>query len=371
MNVIDFKVSLNKIRNFMIEEQNTPSIEDFFSNENTPITTEAPSDLLVIPDVHGDLDAFNRSLDIGMNFFAKKSKTPEVILLGDIIDRGLDSVSIIKRIGDLTNQNINSVILIGNHEAMFIECLYNPNAYLFAQWMYNGGLQTLHSFAYLFEEKIREFIFNLYHSCESESFADLYHDCALNEDIFVEIASVLKSDPLVKHFIMNLDLCVQRSTDLFVHAGFLPNFIGSEENLEKWVFAMQTSFKQSLLNKLNGNQNDFANFLSASVSRGGQSIAGPLWADYSDFKLSQFDAALLTTLMNAQSVDRMVVGHNIVSEPHYVSVSPIPSRKLDVLFLDIGMSHHYNSSYSSMALCITEQGDEYIINNKNQLIRFI
>ena len=53
----------------------------------------------------------------------------------------------------------------------------------------------------------------------------------------------------------------------------------------------------------------------------------------------EFDAALLTTLMNAQSVDRMVVGHNIVSEPHYVSVSPIPSRKLDVLFLDIGMSH--------------------------------
>ena len=116
----------------MIEEQVTPLVENYLSQKQTPITQEAPSDLLVIPDVHGDLDAFNRSLDIGMNFFSQKSKTPEIIFLGDIIDRGSESVNIINSINDLINQNLNVVVLIGNHEAMFIECLYNPNSFLFS-----------------------------------------------------------------------------------------------------------------------------------------------------------------------------------------------------------------------------------------------
>jgi len=354
----------------MIEEQVTPLVEDYLSQKQTPITQEAPSDLLVIPDVHGDLDAFNRSLDIGMNFFSQKSKTPEIIFLGDIIDRGSESVNIINSINDLINQNLNVVVLIGNHEAMFIECLYNPNSFLFSQWIYNGGIQTLNSFAYVFDDKIREFIFNLYSLNISESFSDFYHYCALNQTMFLEISSLLRSEALIQNFIWNLDLCVQRGSDLFVHAGFLPSFIGTETNLESWIFGMQTSFKQSLLSKLNGTENDFSNFLSASVSRGGQSIAGPLWADYSDFKLSHFDAALLTTLMNNQSVHRMLVGHNIVSDPHYLRIAPLASRKLDVLFLDVGMSQYYNSSYSSMALCITQEGEEYIINNTNQLVRF-
>ena len=56
----------------MIEEQPTPTIEEFFSKKPTPITQDSPSDLLVIPDVHGDLDALNRSVDSGMQFFSDR-----------------------------------------------------------------------------------------------------------------------------------------------------------------------------------------------------------------------------------------------------------------------------------------------------------
>ena len=63
----------------MKEEQPTPTIEEFFSKKNTPITQPSPSDLMVIPDVHGDLDALNRSLDAGMQFFSNLGVVPEII----------------------------------------------------------------------------------------------------------------------------------------------------------------------------------------------------------------------------------------------------------------------------------------------------
>jgi len=355
----------------MIEEQPTPTIEEFFSKKTTPITQESPSDLLVIPDVHGDLDAFNRSLDVGMQFFSNRGVVPEVIFLGDLIDRGPNSYDVISSVVNLLKQQLDVTVLIGNHEAMFIECIYNPNSFLFAQWLLNGGLSTLNSFKFLFDSNEINFLNDLQKRINISDFADFYHDCLLNEENIKKIASLLKQCELLTSFFGSLDLCVQRSSDLFVHAGFVPNFIASESNLEKWVFAMQTNFKQSLLDKLNGTANNFSHFQSASISRGGQSVAGPLWADISDFNLSSFDSALLATLLNNQLVNRMIVGHTIVAHPYDLSISPIPNRKLEVLFLDVGMSAYYNTKYSSMAMCITESGEQYILNSSNQLISYI
>lgn len=355
----------------MIEEQSTPSLEEFFSKKNTPITQPSPSDLMVIPDVHGDLEALDRSVHAGLDFFSQRGVVPEIIFLGDLIDRGPDSCKVIQTVMGLIRNHLNVTLLVGNHEAMFIECLYNPDPFMFSQWIYNGGLETLKSFAFLFDSKMLDLIKELQQSIYTEDFPDVYHSCLLNDGLIRDMASILKGQKLLVNFFESLDLCIQRSSDLFVHAGFVPDFIASESDLNKWIFAMQTNFKQSLLNKLNGTSNNFAHFQSASISRGGKSVAGPLWADISDFNLSSFDSALLATLCNNQSVNRMIVGHTIVSHPYDLSVSPISGRKLEVMFLDVGMSSFYNTSYSGMVMCITESGEQFILNNSNQLISYI
>lgn len=355
----------------MVESQDTPSVEEYFSKKDTPITLESPTDLLVIPDVHGDMQALQYSLDSGMEFFAKQSKSPEIIFLGDLIDRGPDSAQVLKHIMDLIKDGVNVTILIGNHEAMFIECLYDPGTHVYAQWIYNGGLETLSSFNYLFDSKINEFISDLSALKPQFSFSEFYKFCLLHTPEFMNISKILREDPLIHSFVNSLDLCIRRSSDLFVHAGFVPDFISSEYNLDNWIFGLQTSFKHSLFNKMVSLENDFERFRSTSVARGGKSIAGPLWADYSDFHMSSFESALLTTLMQNQSVNRMIVGHNIVMHPHDIAISVLPNKKLDILFLDIGMSAHYDTEYSAMNMCIGSDGQEMILNSRKKLIPFL
>ena len=64
----------------------------------------------------------------------------DIVLVGDLIDRGEQSLAVIDRVAarpELT-------CLMGNHEAMLIEFLEDPET-RGARWLRNGGLQTLAS----------------------------------------------------------------------------------------------------------------------------------------------------------------------------------------------------------------------------------
>lgn len=68
----------------------------------------------------------------------------EVIHVGDYIDRGAQSLEVIDRqmsgVGDF-----KTTCLLGNHEAMLLDCLASDNRKVWHTWLSNGGEETLAS----------------------------------------------------------------------------------------------------------------------------------------------------------------------------------------------------------------------------------
>lgn len=68
-----------------------------------------------------------------------------LVVLGDMIDRGLDSLKVVQHVMEL-QQDHDVIVLQGNHDQMLGDFINNPleNAELYLQ--YNGGRDTLLSF---------------------------------------------------------------------------------------------------------------------------------------------------------------------------------------------------------------------------------
>ncbi len=67
---------------------------------------------------------------------------PQLVHLGDYIDRGPDSAGVVARLAAGSPvPGVPTVNLRGNHEQMMLDCLANPDAT--AQWLANNGADTL------------------------------------------------------------------------------------------------------------------------------------------------------------------------------------------------------------------------------------
>lgn len=102
-----------------------------------------PKRTLVVGDIHGKLNLFNRLLE-------KAEYQPgedRLILIGDLVDRGEDSRGVVARAIELKRESPNRVIVIrGNHEAMMLAALAHPESEQAELWYYNGGVETLQSY---------------------------------------------------------------------------------------------------------------------------------------------------------------------------------------------------------------------------------
>lgn len=96
--------------------------------------------LFSIGDIHGCFNA----LKIMLEHKIRLIKSDKIILLGDYIDRGIQSQEVINYIIDLQAKEFDIVALLGNHEAMLLDA-YN-NSELTSKWIQNGGFETLKSF---------------------------------------------------------------------------------------------------------------------------------------------------------------------------------------------------------------------------------
>jgi protein phosphatase len=86
--------------------------------EGDLVLLQIPSNLVIIGDVHGDIETLDTALDkIDVtDFFADKSN--KIIFLGDYIDRGSNSIDVMKKVCNLKIKYPHSIILLrGNHEA--------------------------------------------------------------------------------------------------------------------------------------------------------------------------------------------------------------------------------------------------------------
>ena len=80
---------------------------------------DIPEDLVIVGDIHGDLDALYKILnEINFEVFLA-NKNNKIIFLGDYIDRGSNSVTVLYTICKLKQMFPQSIVLMrGNHEAV-------------------------------------------------------------------------------------------------------------------------------------------------------------------------------------------------------------------------------------------------------------
>lgn len=96
--------------------------------------------LLVISDIHGQIETFKKLLDKS-GFDREKDL---LFLLGDYVDRGKDPKAVIKQVRTLENQG--AIVLKGNHEDLMERALSSLHPDAIKNWAYNGGAQTLASY---------------------------------------------------------------------------------------------------------------------------------------------------------------------------------------------------------------------------------
>jgi len=87
----------------------------------------------IISDIHGKYDMFEKMLGHW------NKDTEQLIILGDLIDRGEDSLKVVKKAMTLKD-NYGAIILMGNHEDMFLSWLREPHS------CYGEHIATLRAF---------------------------------------------------------------------------------------------------------------------------------------------------------------------------------------------------------------------------------
>ena len=178
--------------------------------------------VFAIGDIHG---CFNQLIALQDKILAhpKFNKNEDLLLyLGDYIDRGLNSKKVINQIIKLQKENVNSIFLIGNHEQVLIDFLFNKIDNL-RYWINLGADQTFKSY----DIEIADFI--------KDGFED-------------EIVNKLRNTFLSRlpkehiHFFNNFQLTYTLGSYLFVHAGVNPEKSLSEQSEKDFLWSRSDQF---------------------------------------------------------------------------------------------------------------------------------
>jgi serine/threonine protein phosphatase 1 len=104
-------------------------------------------DTYVVGDVHGRADLLERVLEaIDADIGQIRARNPQLVFVGDYIDRGPDSAAVLRRMLELSTELPNNVTcLLGNHERMMLDFLVDPVS-RGPRWLRSGGTSTLESF---------------------------------------------------------------------------------------------------------------------------------------------------------------------------------------------------------------------------------
>ena len=158
--------------------------------------------IFAIGDIHGclkQLISLQKNILNTKNF---KKDNDLLLYIGDYIDRGPHSKDVINQIIKLQKENIKSIFLMGNHEQVMIDFLFNKINNL-KYWLDLGADQTFKSY----KIEVAEFI--------KDGFGD---------DKIDRLRSVLLNELSDEHihFLKNLRLSYSVGNYLFVHAGINP-----------------------------------------------------------------------------------------------------------------------------------------------------
>lgn len=98
----------------------------------------------VIGDIHGRLDLYNAlATAIDQDDAGRTEAKTQIVLLGDLVDRGPDSAGVIARTRAWQNER-NVRVLAGNHEEMFLNAFTKPE--VLRHFLKHGGRETILSY---------------------------------------------------------------------------------------------------------------------------------------------------------------------------------------------------------------------------------
>ncbi|GMN03309.1 metallophosphoesterase family protein [Erythrobacter sp. MTPC3] len=98
----------------------------------------------LLGDIHGRLDLYEALIDaIEQDDAQSPPAQSEVILLGDLVDRGPDSAGVIARTRQWQSQR-SVRVLAGNHEDMFLQSFEKPD--ILRHFLKHGGRETIMSY---------------------------------------------------------------------------------------------------------------------------------------------------------------------------------------------------------------------------------
>lgn len=135
-------------------------------------------------DPHGEYRKFLNMLD-KINF----NENDKMIILGDVIDRGSESIPLLQFI----MRQKNMELLLGNHEHMVLKGLIHNDMGYYNCWINNGGLSTLYQFDKL--NKIQQNnILEYLQSCKLYKIIDNYilSHAGVNTEVYTNDLSIGK-----------------------------------------------------------------------------------------------------------------------------------------------------------------------------------
>ncbi|MCX6155506.1 MAG: metallophosphoesterase [Candidatus Kapabacteria bacterium] len=144
----------------------------------------------VIGDIHGCAKTFRELVFNQLHVMSGDY----VYLLGDLIDRGPDSKSVLDTIFELISKGIIVKSIIGNHEQLLLDAIDYP--YKAEAWLSNGGFKTLDSFDLInlsqIDSKYYNFIKNMSYYIILEKFVLVHAGLDFEaDDIFRDKSTML------------------------------------------------------------------------------------------------------------------------------------------------------------------------------------
>ncbi len=178
--------------------------------------------IFAIGDIHGCLNQLISIHDQIFNYKNYKKEEDLLIYIGDYIDRGPKSKQVIDQILQLKNKEINTVFLMGNHEEMMIDFLFNKINNL-KNWLNYGADQTFKSY----DIEVVDFI--------KDGFED---------QIIAKLRKVLIEKLGNEHinFFKSLQLTFSVAQYLFVHGGINPKKNLTDQSKQDYLWARSDDF---------------------------------------------------------------------------------------------------------------------------------
>lgn len=174
--------------------------------------TAAPEGVCIyaVGDIHGRRDLLDQLLVLIEEDAAKLPDgiRPQIVFLGDYIDRGLKSRDVIELFASGALDRFDPVYLLGNHEEALLRFL--QEASFGSQWARFGGAETLYSYGLAPPNK--------------RASLNSHEEMAAARDAWTRVWNEFRIRLPAEHlnFLQSLKTCYTAGDYLFVHAGLRP-----------------------------------------------------------------------------------------------------------------------------------------------------